>query len=64
MHRHLETEVIGQMKFGLDDLFADSGFIYRIVSEDGKHYIGTRDWVSTRINLTIEKGMVVKATIG
>lgn len=64
MRGDIEKEVVGQMKFGLDEFFAGTGYTYRVMAEDDESYCGTCDCNPKRVNLTIEKGMVVNATIG
>lgn len=64
MRGEIDKAVIGQMKFGLDEFLAGTKYYYRIVCEDGQHFIGTCDFDMDRINLTIVKGMVVSATLG
>lgn len=41
-----------------------AGFTVRVIQRDGEAYPGTMDWVETRVNLTIESGVVTRATIG
>jgi hypothetical protein len=41
-----------------------AGKTYRIVSKDGTSFLGTADVVFHRCNLTIEKGVVIRATFG
>jgi hypothetical protein len=41
-----------------------AGLKPRITSKEGKHFICTRDYHTDRINLDIENGVVVRATIG
>lgn len=41
----------------------DSGWIWRVVSKDGKHFMKTSDVKRNRINATIDNSVVTKASI-
>lgn len=42
----------------------NEGFDYRIVREDGEHFIVTEDYRTDRINLEVDQHKVTKAYVG
>jgi hypothetical protein len=57
-------KLVGLTKAAAIEALKAAGFTYRVMHEDGKSFIGTMDLVRTRCNLTIEKGVVTRATFG
>lgn len=64
MSNDIVRKVNGMKKEDLDKEFAGTGFTYRVMHEDGNDFIGTCDFVPTRINITIKKGIVTESNIG
>jgi len=56
--------VVGKSLADADYLCTSRGYRRRIVCEDGQFYVCTRDYVPTRINLTIANGVITKASLG
>lgn len=50
--------IIGKPLTEAADIIKAAGFTYRVVQEDGKLYMVTADFVSTRLDLTVDKGVV------
>lgn len=42
----------------------ESGLTWRVISRDGQDYPATMDYSTQRVNVTIENGIVTRATIG
>ena len=59
----LET-LPGRTKDEANDLIKASGFISRVVSEDGNRYFVTQELRFDRFNLEIENGFVTKVDLG
>ncbi len=60
----LAKEIVGKEKEEAKKLIEENGFIHRIGKEDGIAYAGTCDFRFDRINLYIEKGIVIKSEVG
>jgi hypothetical protein len=57
-------ELVGMTKDAAFDKIEAADMMGRIRSEDSKAFMGTCDWRTDRVNLHIEDGIVVKASIG
>lgn len=60
----IEQDVIGMEKQAAIDLIKGRGLKARVRSEDGQSFMGTADYRRDRINLHIQDGKVVKASVG
>lgn len=60
----LETTIIGDTLDNVKQVLTNKNKKYRISCMDGNHYMLTRDYVSDRINLSVEKGIVVGINFG
>jgi hypothetical protein len=57
-------DFIGKTELQAIHLCVDNGFTYRVESEDGEKFILTADFRTDRVNVQIEKGIIVKSRIG
>ena len=57
-------DVVGLDESSAKNVIVTNGCTWRVRSRDGAYYIGTNDVEPLRINLTIEKETVTKATTG
>jgi hypothetical protein len=60
----LVESVVGKSLADADYLCKSRGYRTRIVCEDGQYYVVTRDYVPTRINLTLTNGVITNASLG
>jgi thermostable 8-oxoguanine DNA glycosylase len=44
----------------VEETLKSMGYRFRIVKSDGHHFIVTRDYVTNRVNVEVENGIVVK----
>lgn len=58
-----EKDIIGPKEVVIADLVRQ-GIVYRIEKEDDQHFALTMDYVPSRANLTIKKGMVISIRYG
>lgn len=56
--------LVGMTKEAATAKMEGSGFRVRVTSEDGKSFIGTRDFRTDRVNLVVVGGKVVRASVG
>jgi len=56
--------LVGQSEERAIALARKNGLTVRVVSRDGRSFAGTRDYRTDRVNLSIVRGRVVRATIG
>ena len=56
-----KPDVIGKPLVEAAKLIEQAGLTYRVVARDGKHYMVTADFVSTRLDLEVRDGVVVAA---
>ncbi len=60
----LQERVIGMSPEEAQKVAFEEKKTVRITREDDKYHIGTRDFSPNRLNIEIEKGLVVRAAIG
>ncbi|MFT4064354.1 hypothetical protein [Paraburkholderia sp.] len=57
-------KLVGLTKEAAIEALKKAGCTWRVMHEDGKAFLGTADVQHRRCNLTIEKGVVTRATFG
>jgi hypothetical protein len=60
----LLTALLGLTKEAAERMIQDAGFTPRMVCNNGKYFMVTRDLRRDRVNLTIQNNLVVKVDIG
>jgi hypothetical protein len=55
---------IGKPEQVVRDAARDAGYLTRVIHEDGKNFVCTRDYRTNRLNLSIQGGMVFQISIG
>lgn len=61
---NLITRVVGMSAKKATDLAESLGKIVRITREDNSYHIGTPEFNPNRLNIEVEKGIVVRSAIG
>ena len=56
--------LIGETEHAATEALTAAGFSSRIAARDGERFALTMDWVPSRINLTINDGLVTNTSIG
>lgn len=59
-----KLKIVGMSEANAVKSVKTSGLSVRIICRDGIHMVTTRDYNLTRINLTVDKGIVIKADLG
>jgi len=57
-------EVLGLTEVEAIAKIQASGFAARVVEKNGEYYVGTSDYRTDRVNLSITEGVVTRADIG
>ena len=57
-------DLVGLSESAANRLARQNGYSIRVVYRDGQTFMGTRDYRTDRINLSIVRGRVIRATIG
>jgi hypothetical protein len=60
----IDEELIGMEKTAAIAFLKEKGIEWRILSEDGKSFVGTGDWKPFRRTLSIENGKVTSVKTG
>jgi len=60
----IKNNVVGMLYDDAVIYIKANGFIYRIIKRDGQPYVRTCDFKSDRINLNINKDVVISTSIG
>lgn len=58
------NEVIGMTEADAIAKIETAGFVYRIMERDGVNFMGTCDYRTDRVNLSITEGVVTHADVG
>lgn len=56
--------LIGLTKEDAKDLAEKHGFTIRVMHEDGESFMGTMDYRTDRVNLSVNGGKVTEAKVG
>lgn len=64
MNPVLPSVLVGLEKQIAYNLLQEAGVIFRIIVEDGQYNVMTRDVIPTRMNLILDKGIVMNAAYG
>lgn len=63
--QEVDFVAVGQTKEKATERLKEMGFErFRVVFQDGKHFMATRDFRTNRVNFHITNGVVTKASIG
>ncbi len=57
-------DFIGKTELEAIHLCVDNGLAFRVESEDGEKFMLTADFRTDRVNVQIERGVIVKSRIG
>jgi len=57
-------ELVGLTESDAAAKISAAGMKSRIISKNGQAYVGTRDYCMDRVNLIVEKNLVIKASLG